>query len=148
MSKNIVTQVLLALSMVAGTSQAQTDFFQGKTVRIIVGYSPGGGYDALARMLSRHMGKYIPGNPTFLVDNMTGAGSLLAANYIYKVAKPDGLTMGHFSGGFAFSQVTGQPGVALDMQKFVYVGALARDERAIAFSKASGLPSMEKMFCP
>ena len=146
MKKTLFTHVSLALWLSAGIAEAQSDFFQGKTIRIIVGYSPGGGYDALARMLSRHMGKYIPGHPTFLVDNMTGAGSLLAANYIYKVAKPDGLTMGHFSGGFAFSQVTGQPGIALDMQKFVYVGALARDESAIAFSKASGITSMEKWF--
>jgi tripartite-type tricarboxylate transporter receptor subunit TctC len=86
-------------------AQAQSDFFQGKTIRIIVGYSPGGGYDALARMLSRHMPKYIPGQPSILVENMAGAGSLLAANHIFKVAKPDGLTMGHFSGGFVYSQL-------------------------------------------
>src|SRR4026208_949593 len=103
---------------------AQSDFYQGKAIRIIVGFSPGGGYDALARMLSRHMPKYIPGQPTILVENMTGAGSLLAANHIFKVAKPDGLTMGHFSGGFAYSQVMGQPGVEFDTQKIVFVGAV------------------------
>ena len=146
MSKNIFTQVLLALGILVGGAGAQSDYYQGKTIRIIVGYSPGGGYDALARMLSRHMGKYIPGHPTFLVDNMAGAGSLLAANHLYKVAKPDGLTMGHFSGGFAFSQATGQPGIALDMKKFVYVGAAARDESAIAMTKASGISSMDKWF--
>ncbi|MSP38555.1 MAG: hypothetical protein EXR70_08710 [Deltaproteobacteria bacterium] len=146
MSKNIFSQVLLALGILVGNVDAQSDYYQGKTIRIIVGYSPGGGYDALARMLSRHMGKYIPGHPTFLVDNMAGAGSLLAANHLYKVAKPDGLTMGHFSGGFAFSQATGQPGIALDMKKFVYVGAAARDESAIALTKASGISSMEKWF--
>ena len=79
-------------------AQAQSDFFQGKTIRIIVGYSPGGGYDALARMLSRQMPKYIPGHPTILVENMAGAGSLLAANHIFKVAKPDGLTIGRIGG--------------------------------------------------
>jgi tripartite-type tricarboxylate transporter receptor subunit TctC len=125
---------------------AQANFYEGKTIRIIVGFSPGGGYDALARMLSRHMPKHIPGQPAILVENMTGAGSLLAANHIYKVAKPDGLTMGHFSGGFAFNQVMGQPGIELDTQKFVYVGAVARDESAIALSKASGITSMEKWF--
>lgn len=130
----------------AGQLQAQSDFFQGKTIRIIVGYSPGGGYDALARMLSRHMGKYIPGHPSIMVENMAGAGSLLAANHVYKIAKADGLTMGHFSGGFAYSQVTGQPGIQLDMKKFVYVGALARDESAIALTKASGITSMDRWF--
>ncbi|MBM4263526.1 MAG: hypothetical protein FJ143_06055 [Deltaproteobacteria bacterium] len=134
------------LSTLSANAVAQTDFYQGKTIRIIVGYSPGGGYDALARMLSRHMGKYIPGHPTIVVDNMAGAGSLLAANYVYKIAKPDGLTMGHFSGGFAYSQVTRQPGIQLDMKKFVYVGAMARDESAIAITKASGITSMERWF--
>jgi tripartite-type tricarboxylate transporter receptor subunit TctC len=123
---------------------AQADFYQGKTIRIIVGFSPGGGYDALARMLSRHMPRYIPSQPTILVENMTGAGSLLAANHIYRVAKPDGLTMGHFSGGFVFSQVMGQPGIEFDTQKFVYVGAVARDESAIALARASGVTSMER----
>jgi tripartite-type tricarboxylate transporter receptor subunit TctC len=128
----------------SGTSFAQTNFYEGKTIRIIVGFSAGGGYDALARMLSRHMPKYIPGHPTIVVENMTGAASLLAANHIYKVAKPDGLTMGHFSGGFAFNQLMGQPGVELDAQKFVYVGAVARDESAVALTKASGVTSVEK----
>ena len=125
---------------------AQSDFYQGKTIRIIVGFSPGGGYDALARMLSRHMPKFIPGQPSILVENMTGAGSLLAANHIAKVAKPDGLTLGHFNGGFAFSQAMGQPGVEYDTRKLVFVGAVARDESAIALSKASGITSMEKWF--
>ena len=148
MTKIVLAVAVAAVYMFAGVehSSAQTNFYQGKTIRIIVGFSPGGGYDALARMLSRHMPKYIPGQPTIVVENMTGAGSLLAANHVYKVAKPDGLTMGHFSGGFAFNQVMGQPGIELDTQKFVYVGAVARDESAIALSKASGITSMESWF--
>lgn len=141
----LVATVAAILSS-ASISVAQTDFYHGKTIRIIVGFSPGGGYDALARMLSRHMPKYIPGHPTILVENMTGAGSLLAANHIFKVAKPDGLTFGHFSGGFAYSQLMGQPGIEFDVQKFVFVGAVARDESAIALTKASGINSMEKWF--
>lgn len=147
--KKLILALALALAYMAGAAGhcvAQSNFYEGKTMRIIVGFSPGGGYDALARMLSRHMPKHIPGHPTILVENMTGAGSLLAANHIYKIAKPDGLTMGHFSGGFAFNQVMGQPGIELDTQKFVYVGAVARDESAIALSKASGITSMEKWF--
>ncbi|MET0500195.1 MAG: tripartite tricarboxylate transporter substrate-binding protein [Candidatus Binatia bacterium] len=139
-----LTGIVLWLVFLLNVSFAQSNFYEGKTIRIIVGFSPGGGYDALARMLSRHMGKYIPGQPTIVVENMTGAGSLLAANHIYKVAKPDGLTMGHFSGGFSFNQVMGQPGVEFDARKFVYVGAVARDESAIALTQASGITSMEK----
>ena len=148
MQKTLVALTALASWLVTSPTRAiaQSDFYQGKTIRIIVGFSPGGGYDALARMLSRQMPKYIPGHPTILVENMTGAGSLLAANHIAKVAKPDGLTMGHFNGGFAFSQAMGQPGVEYDTRKLVFVGAVARDESAIALSKASGITSMEKWF--
>ncbi len=146
---NAVLQLVAVIVWIfigANVVPAQSNFYEGKTIRIIVGFSPGGGYDALARMLSRHMPKYIPGHPTILVENMTGAGSLLAANHIFKVAKPDGLTFGHFSGGFAYSQVMGQPGIEFDVQKFVFVGAVARDESAIALTKASGINSMEKWF--
>jgi tripartite-type tricarboxylate transporter receptor subunit TctC len=141
-----LTAAVAWMLFVPRISSAQGNFYEGKTIRIIVGFSPGGGYDALARMLSRHMPKYIPGHPTIIVENMTGAASLVAANYVYKVAKPDGLTFGHFSGGFAYSQVMGQPGVEFDMQKFVFVGAVARDESAIAMTKSSGITSMEKWF--
>jgi tripartite-type tricarboxylate transporter receptor subunit TctC len=139
---------VLVVGILSGVSAtpAQSNFYEGKTVRIIVGFSPGGGYDALARMLSRHMPKYIPGQPTILVENMTGAGSLLAANHIFKVAKPDGLTFGHFSGGFAYSQLMKQPGIEFDVRRFVFVGAVARDESAIALTKASGITSMDQWF--
>src|SRR6476620_7286407 len=125
MTKTVLSvTVLVALTVFTARSGiAQSNFYEGKTIRIIVGFSPGGVYDALARMLSRHIPKYIPGHPTILVENMTGAGSLLAANHIFRVAKPDGLTFGHFSGGFAYSQLMGQPGVEFDTQKFVFVGA-------------------------
>ena len=140
----LITAVIASMLALFGTASAQSNFYEGKTIRIVVGFSPGGGYDALARMLSRHMPKYIPGNPTIVVDNMTGAGSLLAANHIFNVAKPDGLTFGHFSGGFAFNQVMGQPGIEFDARKFVFVGAVARDESAIALTKASGVSNMEQ----
>ena len=120
MTKMMVTLLSILICGFAERSIAQSDFYQGKTIRIIVGFSPGGGYDALARMLSRHMPKYIPGNPAILVENMTGAGSLLAANHIFKVAKPDGLTMGHFSGGFAYSQAMGQPGSRIRHAKICF----------------------------
>src|SRR5688500_19521977 len=105
--KKLITTAAMIASMLAlfGPASAQSNFYEGKTIRIIVGFSPGGGYDALARMLSRHMPRDIPGHPTILVENMTGAGSWFAANHIVKVAKPDGLTFGRFRGGFAASQV-------------------------------------------
>src|SRR3990167_4036002 len=86
---------------------AQESFYKGKTIRIIVGFPAGGGYDTYARLIARHMGKYIPANPTIIVENMTGAGSLISANHVYKVAKPDGLSIGHFIGGLFLQQLLG-----------------------------------------
>jgi tripartite-type tricarboxylate transporter receptor subunit TctC len=127
-----------------GHSFAAAPFYEGKSIRIIVGFSAGGGYDAYARVLSRHMGRHLPGNPAIVVENMTGAGSLLSANYVYKVAKPDGLTIGHFNGGLFFNQVMKQPGIEFDARKFEYIGGAVKEETAFAFSKSSGITSVEK----
>ncbi len=72
-------------------------FYEGKTIRLLVGFSAGGGYDTYARAISRHIGSHIPGNPDVIVENMTGAGSLVAANHLYNQAKPDGLTLGSWN---------------------------------------------------
>ena len=87
-----VCLLLLTFGFVRSVA-AQADFYNGKTIRIIVGLSTGGGYDRAARMMARQMGKYIPGNPSIVVQNMPGAGSVTAANYVWGVAKPDGLTI-------------------------------------------------------
>lgn len=139
---------LLAVSfalafMTNSPARAQTSF-EGKTMRIIVGFAAGGGYDTYARAIGRHLGKHIPGNPTVLVDNMTGAGSLISANYLYKVAKPDGLTLGHFSGGLFMGQVLGQPGVEFDARKFEFIGAALGEDVVCGLTKASGITSVER----
>ncbi|HEX9272164.1 MAG TPA: hypothetical protein VGA01_08120, partial [Candidatus Binatia bacterium] len=87
--------VLLAI---APAQSSTHDFYKGKTIRFVVGQAAGGGYDLAARTIGRHMGKHIPGNPTIVVENMTGAGSLIAANYTYNSAKPDGLFVGTWNG--------------------------------------------------
>lgn len=127
----------------SSVAQAQS-FFEGKTMRIIVGFSAGGGYDTHARALGRHLGKHIPGNPNIIVENMTGAGSLIAANHLYKVAKPDGLTIGHFSGGLFMGQVLGHPGIEFDAQKYEFIGALLGEDVVCGLTKASGITSVEK----
>lgn len=124
--------------------RAQESFYKGKNIRIIVGFSPGGGYDTYARLIARHLGKYIPGNPTVAVENMTGAGSLISANHTYRVAKPDGLTIGHFIGGLFLQQLLGKPGIEFDARKFEYLGVPAQDDFMIGLSKASGITTMEK----
>ena len=98
-------------SLTDNPAHAQEPFYKGKTVRIIVGASAGGGYDTYSRTIARHMGKHIPGNPSFAVENMPGAGFLISANHMYNVAKPDGLTIGHFIGGLFLQQLLGKPGV-------------------------------------
>ena len=123
---------------------AQESFYKGKTIRIIVGFSPGGGYDVYARAIGRHMGKHVPGNPTIIVENMTGAASLISANHVYKVAKPDGLTIGHFIGGLLLQQLLGRQGIEFEARKFEYIGVPVRDTYAIGLTKASGITSMEK----
>src|SRR6188474_2146694 len=93
------------------------DFYRGKVIRIIVGFSAGGGFDTFARTVARYMAKYVPGNPTVIVENMTGAGSLIAANHIYKVARADGLTIGAFNGNQILAQLVGGQGIEFDARK-------------------------------
>jgi tripartite-type tricarboxylate transporter receptor subunit TctC len=118
-------------------------FYRNKTIRILVNAS-GGGFDANARTLARHMGRHIPGHPAIVVDSMPGAGGLVAANYLYRIAKPDGLTIGHFSGELLLGQVLGRPGVEFDARGFEYVGAPAPGHIVCAFSRASGITSLDR----
>jgi tripartite-type tricarboxylate transporter receptor subunit TctC len=138
------TLFLFTAILSAGKANAAEEFFKGKSIRIVVGFSAGGGFDTYARAISRHMSKHIPGNPGVVVENMTGAGSLIAANHVYKVAKPDGLTIGHFIGGFFLGQVLGQPGIEFDARKFEFIGAPVSDHVVCALTKASGITSVEK----
>src|SRR4029453_7160750 len=102
--------------------QAQTDtFFKGKTIRIIGG--TGGFYESWARIIARHMGKHIPGNPNIIVQPMLGAGSLIAANYVYGVAKPDGLTVGMFLNTIYLDHVVGRKEVQFSAEKFGWIGS-------------------------
>ena len=122
----------------------QEKFFEGKTIRIIVGFAAGGGFDIYSRTIARHMGRHLPGNPSVIVENMTGAGSLLAANHLYKVAKPDGLTIGNIHGNQILNQVLGSPGIEFDARRFEWIGVPVKDNGACALTKASGITSLEK----
>lgn len=139
-----VVAALSVLLLFLNPAKAQDAFYNGKTVRIIVGASAGGGYDTYSRTIARHMGKYIPGNPTFVVDNMPGAGMLIAANHVYKVAKPDGLTIGHFIGGLFLQQLLGKPGVEFEAAKFEYIGVPTQDNYMLGISKKTGIASMDQ----
>jgi tripartite-type tricarboxylate transporter receptor subunit TctC len=145
MKKKIIA-VLLGLLLSSGAKHvlAQANFFEGKTIRFIVGFSAGGGYDTYTRLIARHMGKHIPGNPVFVVDNMAGAGSMISANYVYKAAKPDGLTIGHFIGGLFLQQLLGKPGIEFDSLKFEYIGVPAQDHFILGVAKSTGISDPEK----
>ena len=120
-------------------------FYEGKIIRISVGVSAGGGFDLYARILARHMPKYIPGKPTFIVENITGAGGLICANQLYKLAEQDGLTIGHFNGGILFSQVLGGPGLEFDARKFGYLGAACKENGILWVTKASGIADLNQL---
>ena len=116
--------VLFLFFVSAANLNAQAaPFYQGKQVKVVVGFTTGGFYDRWARLLSRYMPKYIPGNPTFIVQNMPGAGSVIAANYVYSVAKPDGLTIGFPSSGIYLDQIVGRAEVKFDLRKFAWIGS-------------------------
>jgi tripartite-type tricarboxylate transporter receptor subunit TctC len=134
---------LFGFAIWVASADAQEPFYQGKTIRLIVGLAPGGGYDLYSRVIARQMGKHIPGNPTIVVENMTGAGSVIAANYIYKAAKPDGLNIGHILGGLFLQQLLGNPAIEFDGRKFEYIGVPAQDHFLIGLSKATGITSFE-----
>lgn len=126
MRKSILTIALVLLT--AETLRAQaTPFYQGKQIRVIVGFTSGGFYDRWARLLSRHMPKHIPGNPEMIVQNMPGAGSVVATNYVYTVAKPDGLTIGLPGSGIYLDQLIGRKEVKFDIRKFAWIGSPVRE---------------------
>lgn len=140
-----VLTIIVSLSFFHATSAfAQESFYKGKTIRIIVATAAGGGYDLYTRTMARHLRKYIPGEPAIIVENMPGAGHLIGANYVYKVAKPDGLTMGHFIGSLFLQQLLGKPGVEFGALKFNFIGVPAQDNYMIGLSKATGITSMEQ----
>jgi tripartite-type tricarboxylate transporter receptor subunit TctC len=133
MRKPIILIVVLIISCafqlaINALAQAQEQFFKGKQIRIIVGLSTGGGYDRAARLVARHIGKHIPGNPDVLVQNMPGASSVTAANYVWGVAKPDGLTLLAPHNNVYLGQLSGQKEVQFDLPKFQWIGSLENDD--------------------
>jgi len=120
--KVVITSLFIVVLSLTD-AHAQTPLYQGKTITIVVGYLAGDGYDIWARLLAAHMGKHIPGNPNLIAQNMPGAGSMIAANNIYNVAKPDGLTMAAIGPSLYLDQLIGKKEVQFDWSKFGWVGS-------------------------
>jgi len=126
--------VLLGLALAAwvGTPGAAQVSFGGRTITILVGYAPGGGYDRTARLVARHLPKYLPGGPAVVVQNMPGANSIVAANHLYNVARPDGLTLGLFARNLVLAQLVGVEGMRVDMRKWQWIGSPAVETDVVA----------------
>ncbi len=142
----LITLVACQL-LIGGNVFGQTaPFYKDKTIRIIVGFTPGGLYDQYARLLARHMGKYIPGNPTIIVQNMPGAGSLSSTNYIYGVAKPDGLTLGMTGSGIYLDQLLGRKEAKFDVAKFAWLGSVDQSDLVLYMKADAPWKSIEDIF--
>jgi len=120
------------------------DYYRGKTVRIVVGFAPGGGFDTYSRTIARHLGRHIPGSPNLVVSNLPGAGSVIAANQLYHRTPPDGLTIGNILGSLALSQLLSAPGIEFDARRFVWLGVPAKQDGACVLASASGITDVVK----
>ena len=138
------TMMVLATS-VAG-AQTPAEFYKGKTLEFYIGYSVGGGYDLYARVLARHIGKHIPGNPTVVPKNMEGAGSLRLANWLYRVGAKDGSVIGTIGRGTAFDPLLGAPGAQFDGTKFTWLGSANNEVSVcVSWNATSGITKFEDL---
>ena len=139
-----VAAAILALGA-AGQAQSPADFYKGKNVDLTIGYSAGGGYDVYARLLARHMGRFIPGNPAIVPKNMPGAGSLVLANWLYNVAPKDGTAFGTIGRGTVFDPLLGSTKAQFDAAKFNWLGSM-NDEVSVCVSwYTTGITSLEQV---
>ncbi len=140
---SVILVIGIALNFAASTTAWGEEFYKGKTLRFIVAFSPGGGFDTYTRLIARHFSKYIPGHPTVVVQNMTGAGGIIAANYLYNKAKPDGLSIGNWIGGLVQQQILGNKGVKFDGRNFEWLGVPVVDHPVCGLTKATGIKNIK-----
>jgi tripartite-type tricarboxylate transporter receptor subunit TctC len=146
-ARTICVAGLTTAAMLAATPakpQSAADFFRGQQVKIVVASGPAGGFDTFARLLARHLGRYVPGNPTFVVQNMPGAGGLRAAGYVAKVAAPDGLTIGAVQGGMIRAPLMGLTGADYDSTKMHWIGNLNSEVHTCVAWHTSGITTIQQ----
>jgi tripartite-type tricarboxylate transporter receptor subunit TctC len=139
---SLVFLTLLPFGIAPGLAQ---DFYKNKIVRFIVGQGAGGGYDTYTRTVARHMIKHLPGNPAVTVENMTGAGSLVAANYLFNSTKPDGLTIGNWNSALVLNQALGDPNAKFDARKFGWIGAPTKSVPVCLIMASTGLRNFDEI---
>ena len=142
-SSCLALQLLIGCLVAVPKVLPAQDFYKDKIIRFIVGQAAGGGYDTYTRTIARHMIKHIPGHPAITVENMTGAGSLVAANYIYSNAKPDGLTIANWNSAFVLNQALGDPNVRFDARKFGWIGAPSKGVPVCLIMGFTGLKTFD-----
>jgi tripartite-type tricarboxylate transporter receptor subunit TctC len=135
----------LIMSLIISSLARAEDYYKDKTLRFIVGQGAGGGYDTYTRTIARHIGKHISGNPSAVVENMTGAGSLVAANYLYNNAKPDGLTIANWNSAFVLNQALGDRNIRFDARKFGWIGAPSKGVPVFVIMGFVGATSFDEM---
>jgi tripartite-type tricarboxylate transporter receptor subunit TctC len=128
--------------------KAVAEFYRGKTITIVVGFAPGGGYDISARLLAKHMGKHVPGSPNVIVENRPGAGSLVAANLVYKGLRPDGTYIATFNSQMVLQQLLGQPGIEFDGRAFNWLGSVSSSQSACGVHSETGLTHINQLMGP
>lgn len=143
------TSLVLIAVILGGAMDAAADdvasFYKGRTVTLDIGYSAGGGYDIYARVLARHLGDHIPGNPTVIPQNMPGAGSLKLVNYLYNIAPKDGTVLATFARGLAMQPLFDSQGIGFDAQKLTWIGSITNEVSVCAFRSDSGIATWQDM---
>ncbi len=134
-----------SFAIMPATADPVADFYKGKRIEMIVGSGPGGGYDVYARMLTRHMGRHIPGNPGFVTRNMEGAGSIVATNFVANVAPKDGTVIGGIQRNAAMIEIMGQSGPQFKSQELHWLGSLANEAGACGIAKRTGITSFDEV---
>lgn len=144
-AKAVVSVILAAavLSPAPVWAQSAEEFYKGRIVELFIGYTPGGGYDAYGRLVARHLGKYLPGNPSVQPRNMPGGGSRNAAAYIFGVAQKNGLSLGLVDQSLVLQQALADPTITFDFRKFNFIGNAASDNNMVALSKSKGIMTVE-----
>jgi tripartite-type tricarboxylate transporter receptor subunit TctC len=140
-----VTAIVMTMAVSLGAAHAQ-EFYKDKMITFIVGYSPGGIYDQYTRLIARHITKYIPGQPNTIVENMTGAGGIIAANHLYNRAKPDGLTVAAWASPLILQQIMGNDATKFDARKVGWVGIPGPYDTACHFNRESGIKTVDDWF--
>lgn len=127
---------------------AVADFYNGKTVTVVVGFAPGGGYDVTARLVAKHLKDHIPGHPTVIVENRPGAGSLVAANLVYSSLPQDGTIIANIHPQLMFQQLMGREGIEFDGRKYQWLGSLSAGRNACAIHKDTGVTKLQQIMGP